>query len=162
MLDQGFPLSWGEGLLSIETSQLIRQMGVAYRTDYTCLVSFPGSSIQLWLCCGEAVGIAKEVITSVNFKYLWPGWSLDGLIKQVDWAYALDTKGSFRLFFGLICRMCTLMSFLLCLCFNSSAFTADRHRKRKLMENSSLNSKLLKVNVSKIYSRSWDLMTVLL
>lgn len=31
---------------------------------------------------------------------------------------------------------------------NSSAFTSDRHRKRKLLENSSLNSKLLKVNVS--------------
>jgi ubiquitin carboxyl-terminal hydrolase 3 len=30
----------------------------------------------------------------------------------------------------------------------NSAFTADRHRKRKLMENSSLNSKLLKVNGS--------------
>lgn len=30
----------------------------------------------------------------------------------------------------------------------NSAFTADRHRKRKLLENSSLNSKLLKVNVS--------------
>uniref|UniRef100_A0A8B9YW77 ubiquitinyl hydrolase 1 n=1 Tax=Bos mutus grunniens TaxID=30521 RepID=A0A8B9YW77_BOSMU len=29
-----------------------------------------------------------------------------------------------------------------------SAFTADRHRKRKLLENSSLNSKLLKVNGS--------------
>uniref|UniRef100_A0A8C4LI18 ubiquitinyl hydrolase 1 n=1 Tax=Equus asinus asinus TaxID=83772 RepID=A0A8C4LI18_EQUAS len=28
----------------------------------------------------------------------------------------------------------------------NSAFTADRHRKRKLLENSSLNSKLLKVN----------------
>ncbi|GAB1294378.1 Ubiquitin carboxyl-terminal hydrolase 3 [Apodemus speciosus] len=30
----------------------------------------------------------------------------------------------------------------------NSAFTADRHRKRKLLENSSLNSKLLKVNGS--------------
>ncbi|KAB1277866.1 Ubiquitin carboxyl-terminal hydrolase 3 [Camelus dromedarius] len=28
----------------------------------------------------------------------------------------------------------------------NSAFAADRHRKRKLLENSSLNSKLLKVN----------------
>ncbi|XP_061450917.1 ubiquitin carboxyl-terminal hydrolase 3 isoform X4 [Rhineura floridana] len=30
----------------------------------------------------------------------------------------------------------------------NSAFTADRHRKRKLLENSSLNSKLLKINGS--------------
>nr|XP_019610923.1 PREDICTED: ubiquitin carboxyl-terminal hydrolase 3 isoform X1 [Rhinolophus sinicus] len=30
----------------------------------------------------------------------------------------------------------------------NSAFTADRHRKRKLLENSSINSKLLKVNGS--------------
>ncbi|PNI74474.1 USP3 isoform 17, partial [Pan troglodytes] len=30
----------------------------------------------------------------------------------------------------------------------NSAFTADRHRKRKLLENSTLNSKLLKVNGS--------------
>lgn len=44
---------------------------------------------------------------------------------------------------------------------NSSAFTSDRHRKRKLLENSSMNSKLLKVNVSITDSVQWVLLKFL-
>ncbi|KAJ7311300.1 hypothetical protein JRQ81_006916 [Phrynocephalus forsythii] len=48
-----------------------------------------------------------------------------------------DTK------FGLVQKVRELLQNL-----ENSAFTADRHRKRKLLENSSLNSKLLKINGS--------------
>ena len=158
MSDQGFPFFCGVCILLFGDSPSVDRV-VEERDrlrDHIYLASFSGK-------CPE---VADSSPTLLEEQWAFPGevdllgtWStggpqrphgsLPGLATQS--ARAVPSKLSMATF--AVCPAGGVyvgMSFWLsvCLCFNSSAFTADRHRKRKLLENSSLNSKLLKVNVS--------------
>lgn len=158
MSDQGFPFLYGVCILSFGDSPSVERV-VEERDrlrDHIYLASFSGkcpevadSSPTLLESSGDVQGKWNSPVLEVLVGHSGlMGPSLAWLLSQPG--LCLQSLARPPLLSVLLGGVCVGVSFWLsvCLCFNSSAFTADRHRKRKLLENSSLNSKLLKVNVS--------------
>ena len=160
MSDQRFSFLWVVGVLLFEASPLIRETerwrrGPVRQTTSTW-PAFLGSAWgwqppvpPCWRSRGDFHRKWNSPVTWNACGPQWPNGSLPGLAKQPGGAaYPRHLEQPCLLYPAVQCCVCMNVFLTVCLCFNSSAFTADRHRKRKLLENSSLNSKLLKVNVS--------------
>ncbi|CAH6873530.1 Usp3 [Phodopus roborovskii] len=105
-------------------------MECPHLSSSVCIVpdsaKFPNGSPSSWCCSGEYVnGHAKKHYEDAQIPL--PNHKRSEKQEKAQHTVCMDCSS-----YSTYC----------------SAFTADRHRKRKLLENSSLNSKLLKVNGS--------------